>query len=152
MSARLSGARPPPAVLAAWAGTSLGLHWLWPLVFPPIRGLEPLTRLLVACAVMLVLWGLFELRRHGAAVDHGKATSTLVISGPFRFSRNPIYVGLVALMLAVSLDRGSVWALLMVPVAVFALQRLTIEREESYLHDLFGTDYDQYRARVRPWL
>lgn len=152
MSARLSGATPPPAVLAAWAGASLGLHWLWPLVLPPIRGLEPLARLLVACAVVLVVWGLVELWRNGTSADHGKATATLVTSGPFRYSRNPIYVGLVALMLGVSLDRGSVWALLLVPVAAFAIQRLTIEREESYLHDLFGTDYDRYRARVRPWL
>jgi protein-S-isoprenylcysteine O-methyltransferase Ste14 len=76
----------------------------------------------------------------------------LLQSGPFRLSRNPLYVGLVALDAGLALLAGSVWALLFVPVGIAALVWGAIRPEERYLAGKFGAEYEAYRARVRRWL
>ncbi len=81
-----------------------------------------------------------------------RAVSSLVTNGPFRFSRNPIYVGNVALVAGLGLVLAAPAILLLAPVMAVALKRLAIEPEERHLARRFGRDYEAYVARTRRWL
>jgi protein-S-isoprenylcysteine O-methyltransferase Ste14 len=97
-------------------------------------------------------WGivLFQVKKT-TVVPFGTA-STLVTSGPFRVSRNPLYVSLVVTLAAFGVLLDSAWYLLMAGLLVGALDRFVIPQEELRLHELFGREYAEYAARVRRWL
>ncbi len=97
-------------------------------------------------------WTLSVMAANRTAILPGGATVLILQSGPFRLSRNPLYVGLVALDLAVALLAASFWALVFVPIGVAALSWGAIRPEERYLSAKFGPEYESYRARVRRWL
>ena len=108
-----------------------------------------------ALVVAFVLWNgwtLTHMATHNTAVLPGGATVLVLQSGPFRLSRNPLYVGLVALDLGWALLAHSFWALVFVPIGVAALWWGAIRPEERYLATKFGAEYDAYRARVRRWV
>jgi protein-S-isoprenylcysteine O-methyltransferase Ste14 len=108
-----------------------------------------------ALIVAFVLWNgwtLGYMARHHTAVLPGAATVLILQSGPFGVSRNPLYVGLVALAAGWALVAHSFWALVLVPIGVAALWWGAIRPEERYLSTKFGADYDAYRTRVRRWL
>ncbi|MGI9083774.1 MAG: methyltransferase family protein [Aeromicrobium sp.] len=90
--------------------------------------------------------------RAGTAVIPFRPSTALVTTGPFRFTRNPMYLGMAVLQAGLSLAFGLMWALAMVPVAVLAVDRLVIAREEPYLERRFGADYIAYKSRVRRWI
>lgn len=73
-------------------------------------------------------------------------------SGPYRFTRNPIYIGLSAVYLGIAALAGSLWIALMLVPALFILQFGVVLREEAYLERRFGDDYRAYRARVPRWI
>lgn len=108
--------------------------------------------LLVVGFVLWNGWTLAYMATRNTAVLPGAATVLVLQSGPFRVSRNPLYVGLVALDLGWALVADSFWALVFVPIGVAALWWGAIRPEEHYLATKFGADYDAYRARVRRWL
>jgi protein-S-isoprenylcysteine O-methyltransferase Ste14 len=97
-------------------------------------------------------WALWLMARHRTALLPGGSTRTILDRGPFSVSRNPLYLGLIALDMALALLRPSFWALALVPVGVVALWWGAILPEERYLSAKFGAEYDAYRARVRRWL
>ena len=97
-------------------------------------------------------WTLAVMAGSRTAVLPGGASSQVLRSGPFRVSRNPLYVGLVALDAGLALLAASFWALALVPVGIALLVWGAIRPEERYLTEKFGTDYEEYRARVRRWL
>ena len=82
----------------------------------------------------------------------GGSTQVIIDSGPFRLSRNPLYVGVVALDVGLSLLWPSFWALVLVPLGVALLWWGAVRPEEQYLSAKFGAEYDAYRRRVRRWL
>jgi len=81
-----------------------------------------------------------------------KPTTALVTEGPFRYSRNPIYLALTLLYVGVALLINALWILLLVVPAVLVLRYGVIAREEAYLTRKFGEAYRQYMAQVRRWL
>lgn len=97
-------------------------------------------------------WTLWVMARHGTGILPGGETVLVLQSGPFGVSRNPLYVGLVALDVAIALLAPSLWALVLVPLGVAALTWGAIRPEERYLADKFGPEYGAYRSRVRRWL
>jgi protein-S-isoprenylcysteine O-methyltransferase Ste14 len=108
-----------------------------------------------ALTVAFVLWNgwaLWVMGNHRTAILPGGATVVILQSGPFRLSRNPLYVGLIALDVALALLADSFWALVFVPIGVAALIWGAIRPEERYLSGKFGAEYEAYRARVRRWL
>ncbi|WP_392542277.1 methyltransferase family protein [Oryzobacter telluris] len=108
-----------------------------------------------ALAAAFVLWNgwtLAVMARNRTAILPGEATALVLQAGPFRLSRNPLYLGLVALDVAIALLAHSFWALLLVPVGVAALLWGAILPEERYLTEKFGAEYTDYAARVRRWL
>jgi protein-S-isoprenylcysteine O-methyltransferase Ste14 len=86
------------------------------------------------------------------AIIPNRPASTLVTHGPFRLSRNPMYLGLSLVYLGVTLLVNSVWPLLLLPLVIAILQPTVIRLEERYLGARFGTAYDEYCRRVRRWL
>lgn len=112
----------------------------------------------VVGAVLVVLfgiwngWALAVMAAHRTALLPGGATRVVLDRGPFRLSRNPLYLGLIVLDVALALLWPSVWALIFVPIGVTLLAWGAILPEERYLGIKFGAEYDDYRRRVRRWL
>jgi protein-S-isoprenylcysteine O-methyltransferase Ste14 len=97
-------------------------------------------------------WALSVMASNRTAILPGRATVLILQSGPFRLSRNPLYVGLIALDVALALLASSFWALVFVPIGIAAIGWGAIRPEERYLSGKFGAEYEAYRARVRRWL
>jgi protein-S-isoprenylcysteine O-methyltransferase Ste14 len=143
---------PPPLIYLA--GVVLGLV-LWNLAPSPFlpRGLGyGVGAVLIFIAVGISLWGVLEMRRAGTAVNPRIATTALVTTGPFRFSRNPLYVALTLCYLGIAIAAQSLWALALLPLVLAVMQYGVIYREERYLEDRFGAEYVLYKERVRRWI
>lgn len=97
-------------------------------------------------------WALAVMHAHRTALLPGGSTRVVLDSGPFGVSRNPLYVGLVALDLGLSLLLRSFWALVLVPVGIALLWWGAVRPEERYLSAKFGAEYAAYLRRVRRWL
>lgn len=97
-------------------------------------------------------WGLALMGRARTGLLPGVATTRLLARGPFRVSRNPLYLGLIALDAGIALLWPSFWALLFVPLGVLALTWGAILPEERHLRAVFGAGYEDYVRRVRRWL
>lgn len=145
---------PPPFLY----GAGLLVGWLldrWrPLPITP----GPSTVRDVIAAVLFAFWlgmmvsALLTFYRARTAVMPNRPAATLVTRGPYRLTRNPMYVSLVALYAALALVLNSWWLLLLLPLVVLAVDRIVIAREERYLSAAFPDAYAAYRARVRRWL
>jgi protein-S-isoprenylcysteine O-methyltransferase Ste14 len=143
----------PPVALGAplvvgWAITAL---WGDPVLLPSAPSRVIAIILIVAFALWNG-WALWLMARHRTALLPGDATRVILDRGPFRVSRNPLYVGLIALDLGLALLWPSFWALVLTPVGIAGLWWGSVVPEERYLAAKFGADYDAYRSRVRRWL
>jgi protein-S-isoprenylcysteine O-methyltransferase Ste14 len=101
---------------------------------------------------LMIVSALRAFRRARTRPEPWKPTTALVVDGPYRFSRNPMYVGFALAYVGVSLSLYAVWPLLMLPAVLMVTQRFVIEREERYLSQKFGDEYRAYVRRVRRWL
>ncbi len=108
--------------------------------------------LLVAAFTVWNGWALVTMARHRTALLAGGATRTVIDSGPFARSRNPLYLGLLAGAAGVGLVAGSVWALVAVPLEWALLRWGAVVPEERYLAAKFGEAYAEYTSRVPRWL
>jgi protein-S-isoprenylcysteine O-methyltransferase Ste14 len=145
---------PPPTLFAA--GLLLGWllnRFIWPLPISRMPGrFDVLAGVLIPSALALMAAGVVSLRRAGTTVLPNMPASRLVRSGPYRFTRNPMYTGFTIAYVGVALLMNTLWPLLLLPVVLFLLVRLVVRREEAYLRSAFGADYDEYRSRVRRWV
>ncbi len=107
---------------------------------------------ITGAALLLFAWAVLTMFRAGANIPTHQPTTVIVSHGPFRFSRNPIYVAMLLLIIGIACWLNSVWFLVVAPVFVGLITFGVIVREEQYLSRRFGTAYDDYRARVRRWL
>lgn len=145
----------PPLVTAAAIAAAFVLQSAYPLPWPggalQVALIVPGVCLMcLAIAIDAVVF--FRFRRAATTILPHRGTTALVTDGPFEKSRNPIYVGYVALTLGVGLAFGNPWALLMAAIVGVGLQKLAIEPEERHLAARFGAEYAAYRARVPRWL
>ena len=146
-------APPPLLVLACIALGFLAKH------FQPLPLFATKTNLQVSIGAVLVILAILmvALCRH-ALVEGGthpnpyKPTKAIVMAGPYRFSRNPIYIAFLMVTLAFTLFTNSLWFIGSAVLAVVLLQLGVIKREEKYLHEKFGSEYDDYCRRVRRWI
>ncbi|MGE3173841.1 MAG: 4a-hydroxytetrahydrobiopterin dehydratase [Planctomycetota bacterium] len=107
---------------------------------------------LALAGVLLVVWGAGLLHRRGTGVRPFTPATALVPQGPFRFSRNPIYLGLIAIVAGAALGSGTPWPWPIVVAFALLLDRRFVRREEQFLAERFGDAYAQYRRAVRRWL
>ena len=139
----------PPLLLLAALATMLALHMLLPLLLFPWRAAGAVFG---TVGVALVLWAGTILTRVGTAIHPLARSSFLVRSGPFRFSRNPIYLGMVLILTGAALALGSATPWLIIPVFIGVIARQVIAGEERKLTAEFGAEYLEYCTRVRRWL
>lgn len=107
---------------------------------------------LFAVAIALFAWSFRTFRTHATSIEPGAAPSALITRGPFRWSRNPMYVALLLLSLSFALLTASVWFFAATAVLGALLDRIVIAREERVLGAHFGDEFGSYRRRVRRWL
>jgi putative hydrolase of HD superfamily len=123
-----------------------------PLRFiPPSLGARVGIGLLVLGLVVCVS-AVTSLRRAKTTIQPWEPTTSLVLTGLYRFSRNPIYLGYTLLYLGAAVWLDASWSVVLLPVALIAMHRLVIGREEAYLERRLGDAYRSYRERVRRWL
>ena len=143
--------RPPVVTLAALA-VGVVLHLVVPVEIVPGLATWVLGIPVAIVSLALFLASVREFSRHGTPVRGTEPVATIVATGPYRFSRNPIYLSFVLLQLGLALTANSVWILLMVIPTLLYLSFGVIAREESYLARKFGDEYGGYRNSVRRWL
>lgn len=107
---------------------------------------------LIAGGVLLARWFRRTMRDADATVRTDRPVPRLTTSGPFRYSRNPAYLGLAMIYAGIAALRNSLLAILFLPLVLVAIQREVIGREERYLERAFGEEYLDYKARVRRWI
>jgi protein-S-isoprenylcysteine O-methyltransferase Ste14 len=146
---------PPPLLLGAFYGAG----WLLEeyarrlaLAVPASSALRLTGEALIILGAILSLWAVLAFTRARTTLLPFRPAAALVTSGPFRFSRNPMYVGMTTVYVGAALAMNMAWPLLLLPVALVALFRLVIVREEEYLERAFTDAYGAYRSRVRRWL
>ena len=106
----------------------------------------------VGLGLLVNIWAVRTMARGGASPDALRPPAALVTWGPFRFSRNPMYLGFVLIYVGGGLLLNSLWIVLLAAVVVAGLTRAIIVRDERLLEKRFGDEYRTYRARVRRWL
>ena len=92
------------------------------------------------------------IEKAGTPIRTDRPVPRLVTDGPFRYTRNPGYLGLTMLYAGIAVLRNSLWAILLLPLVLYVIQRQVIGREERYLERTFGEEYLAYKARVRRWV
>ena len=148
-----SGIRvPPPLYYVAGFLAGVVLELVFPTSWPPVGVRIAVTVLAVVAWLALDGAAMLNFRRAGTSMVPMNPTTALVTSGPYRLSRNPMYLGMASLCVAFALAFGVIWALAFLPAVLMIVDRLVIAREERYLERKFGQDYRDYKARVRRWL
>ena len=144
--------RPPLAWgLAVIAGLALSSFVPWPFL-PADVPAGWLGALVFVLALALFAWAIVTMTKAGSNVPTNRPTTTIVESGPYRFTRNPIYLGMFLGLVGVALAFDHLWLLVtLVPFALI-IRYGVVAREEAYLDRKFGEVYRGYRSRVRRWL
>lgn len=142
----------PPVALGIPLAGGVGLSLMAgePIPWPDLR--VGVAVLLGAAFAVWNGWSLVLFHRHATGLLPGQPTTELLSQGPFRVTRNPLYVGLIVLYVAIALWVPSSWALLLLPIGVLALVKGSIEPEEAYLRGKFGAAYEEYCRRVPRWI
>jgi len=142
----------PPILLLIHIFAAFLLNGLFPLpfVFPKVLVWVGYLLILVGLGLAISAAGRI-MQAHTTLDPHGSVTE-IVTSGPYRFSRNPIYLGFVCLLIGFLFIFRSYWGLILSPVLIVSLYQLVIKHEEVYLEKKFGDVYTSYKSRVRRWL
>lgn len=143
---------PPPALY----GFAILLGWLFNFLVPvglPFRSwMVGVGCVGVAIGLSLIVWSATEFRRHNTTILPHKASSRIIQSGPFRFSRNPIYLAFAIIQISFALLLNSIWVLLLVPVCIAITNVFVIAKEEAFLTQAFGEEYIVFMQKVRRWV
>jgi protein-S-isoprenylcysteine O-methyltransferase Ste14 len=144
--------RPPIAwALAVLAG--LALQWIVAMPFMPAAVPAGWIGGAVFVAALAVFaWAIVTITRAGSNVPTNMPTTAIVETGPYRFTRNPIYLGMCLGLVGLAIAFNNLWLLGMLVPFVLVIRYGVVAREEAYLERKFGDVYRHYRARVRRWL
>jgi protein-S-isoprenylcysteine O-methyltransferase Ste14 len=143
---------PPILFLGALLAANI-LTWLLPFgLVQPVPAAVVGGGAIFAAAIGLMLWAFLAFKAHNTSVLPHRRSEALISTGPFRWTRNPIYLAEAVLLAGLALVNGSVWYLAVIPPFILAVTKLAIVREEAHLAARFGPHWDAYAARVRRWL
>jgi protein-S-isoprenylcysteine O-methyltransferase Ste14 len=149
-AANLGPARPPVIYLTAIV-VGLASHFIWPITFAP-KSARPCGVLIVVLAAILFIWSIKTFQSARTPVPGNQPTTAVVTVGPYRFSRNPIYLAFSAFQVGIAMGVDSAWLLVTLLPAIALMSFVVIPREERYLDGRFGEEYARYKASVRRWL
>jgi len=142
----------PPVLTFLHLMAAFLLGWLLPLPVQLPGAGRALGILLVFGGLTLAFSAVRQFARSHTTLDPHGSPSSLVTDGPYRFSRNPIYLGFVFTLIGFPLAFGGLWGLFLSPVLTLLFNQLVIHPEEAYLQVKFGNEYARFRANVRRWL
>jgi len=143
---------PPPLIYAGALALGLVANRLYQIAFLPRAVSRVLGLPLVFGGLAIGLLGFREMRRAETNVDPYKPATAIVTEGPYRFTRNPLYLGMTLVHSGITALFNALPAAMLLPLVLAVLRRGVIEREERYLERKFGDEYLAYKARVRRWL
>lgn len=126
-------------------------RWL-PIDIFPVYAAWMAGALFLLLGLALIASAMVKFTRSGTTIRPDRASSTLVIAGPYRFTRNPMYVGLAIAYFGLAIADRSPWSLILLPVVLTVIRYAVIAHEEAFLERRFGSSYIDYKARVRRWL
>jgi protein-S-isoprenylcysteine O-methyltransferase Ste14 len=141
----------PPIIYAISILSGIGLNNLWPLSMPFGLHGRLFGGIIIVAATLIAAWALLYFHRHDTDVRPDKPDRALITSGPYRFTRNPLYIVLTLAQITAAVWLDNLWILLLVVASVIVITRYAITREELYLEQLFGQEYLRYKQRVRRW-
>jgi protein-S-isoprenylcysteine O-methyltransferase Ste14 len=143
---------PPPLIYLSGLAAGLLLSLAFPLSFLSITSRLILGFLLFALGSVTILTAFRTMTAAGTPVDPHQPVQRIVTSGPYRLSRNPIYLSLGLICLGIGFLADAAWVLILLPVVLVIIDRGVIAREERYLERKFGPAYLRYKSSVRRWI
>ena len=143
---------PPPLIYAGALAAGLLANGLYPLAFVP-RGLWRVLGLpLILGGLLIGFLGFRAMRQAETNVDPRQPTTAIVTEGPYRFTRNPLYLSMTLVYAGITALANALPAAVLLPIVLRIMRRGVIEREERYLERKFGDEYRAYQQQVRRWL
>ena len=142
----------PPVLAVIHLAAALLLGWLLHFAYPFPAWVHWMGWLIVMAGFVLAFSAVRRFSSVHTTLDPHGSVSFVVTSGPYRFTRNPIYVGYLSLTVGIPLIFGNLWGVLLAPLQIVLFNRLVIQAEEAYLSRKFAHVYLDYKARVRRWL
>ena len=127
-------------------------HFILPISTVIISPYTYIGLILIGIGLVYNFWAVFTLKKFETTYEFYDTPTTLVTSGPFSKSRNPIYLGGIVLMIGVSIFLGSLITFIFPPIVIIILHFYYIPIEEKKMEDLFGNDYLKYKKDVRRWI
>jgi protein-S-isoprenylcysteine O-methyltransferase Ste14 len=145
----------PPAVYLGGLIVGYLIQWLLPLPIVPDAwnfSVRVLGILVLALGVWLVFSAASLFGRLGTPPNPTQPTTALATDGPYRFTRNPMYLGMGLMLAGFALIGNALWPLIALVPVVGIIRLQVVDREERYLEARFGTEYREFKARVRRWI
>lgn len=139
-----------PCLVAVLAGSGLNAWLPWSLGQRSLSLAAGAVLFVAMVCLAVATWRAFH--RHATPLDPAYETVAIVQTGPFRYTRNPAYLGFCLLQAAIGCFFDNAWILVFIIPAVIAIQQIVVLREEAYLEEKFGQAYLRYKQKVRRWL
>ena len=145
---------PPPFIFLGGLVAGILIGWLLDI---PSFDMDETTKIVAAGALLVVGFGIglaamSVFRRRGTNVEPWRASTMIVAEGVFRWTRNPMYLGMTLVYCGLAILFESFAAFLLLPFVLIIIRTYVIAREERYLETKFGDEYRRYRQRVRRWI
>jgi protein-S-isoprenylcysteine O-methyltransferase Ste14 len=142
----------PPVVTLLFIVIAYFLGRFVPLPVAAPVGLRYLGLALTGLGFLLGIGAFLEFRKSRTTLDPHGSSKQVVTSGIYRFTRNPIYLGFLLMVIGLPLNSGLYWGIVVAPFYILLMNHLVIKHEEAYLEKKFGKAYTGYTSRVRRWL
>ncbi len=143
---------PPPLIYLAGLLIGVALDTAWPAAFLPAPAQYVAGGVLIAAGLGLFALAVRTFAGARTSPVHERPTTSIITTGVFRYTRNPIYVAMTLVLIGLGLAIDSAWIVAMAVPAVLIIDRFVIRTEEAYLVEKFGDEYERYRQTVRRWL
>lgn len=144
---------PPPLIYMAGLAAGMLLEMFFSIEFPSLNHrIWAIGVVIFVVGAIPGLWALVSMYRAKTSPEPWHPTRVIVSDGPYRFTRNPMYLTFSLAMLGLGLMFANVWILLWLPIVMLVIHHGVILREERYLERKFGEEYTRYKARVRRWI
>lgn len=142
---------PPPVIYGLFFLAGLGIErWIFPIpIIEPV--LVPLGWCLVAVGLATIVWAVVLFQRAGTPVEPGRRVEAIVTEGPYRVSRNPIYLGLMSAYVGGAVLLGAFWPIILAPILKLTMDLGVIRHEERYLAERFGNAYLAFYEITPRW-
>ena len=143
---------PPPLIYIGFLLAGLVLDYLMPATVVSEDLRYPLGLALVGLGLLVFVPSVWHFRKAGTNLQTRQPTTAIVTAGPFRFSRNPIYLALALIYAGIGVAANALWAVLLLVPLMLVIRYGVVAREERYLEHKFGEAYRRYKASVRRWI